>query len=117
MEINSLSGFLNNITDNSAAQAKNDELKFQSLLEKATTAQEAGTEDEALLEACEEFESYYLNKVFSQMRKTIPESGLTEASAGRDYYEDMLYEAYSKEIAKGSASGIKEILYEQLKRS
>ena len=114
--INGISNsFLNTITDASSAQAKAEEVKFKEILEKTKNAAEA--EDEQLLEACEEFEAYYLNKVFGQMRKTIPRSDLLEKSQGRDYFEDMLYDAYSKEIAGGSGAGLKDMLYKQLKRT
>lgn len=115
MEINSLDkGFLNSITDAAMAQEKAEDVRFSEILTRATEAE--GQDDEGLMEACEAFEAYYLNKVFSQMRKTIPKTDLVEQGQGRDYYEDMLYDAYSKEIASGKGSGLKEMLYKQLKK-
>lgn len=114
--INGISNtFLNTITDAGSAQAKADEVKFKEILEKTKNGAEA--EDEQLQEACEAFEAYYLNKVFGQMRKTIPKSDLVDKSQGRDYFEDMLYDAYSKEIAGGNGAGLKEMLYKQLKNT
>mgnify|MGYP001827799507 CR=1 FL=1 len=108
------SSYLNTITDASSAQSKADQVKFEEIL-KRTMSTDAD-DDEQLLEACEEFESYYLNKVFDEMRSSIPKSSLVEKSQGNEIYEDMLYDAYTKEMAKGSGTGIKEMLYRQLKK-
>lgn len=107
------SNFLNGLTDMTAAQAKVEQADFEALLRKA----QADQDDAKLKEACEEFEAYYLNKVFKDMRKSIPKANLYEKAEGHDIYEDMLYEAYSKEIAKGSAAGIKDMLYKQLSKN
>lgn len=113
MDINGISNtFLNSLTDMKAVEERNEQEKFEALLKDAMNKDD----DEALKEACEEFEAYYLNKVFSEMRKSIPKSGLMEDSQGRDMYEDMLYEAYTKEIASGKGAGLKEMLYKQLKK-
>lgn len=106
--------FLNSITDAGAAQAKADETDFQVLLEKIRGAQEE-TADLELRNATEEFEAYYLNKVFTEMRKSVPKTGLMGNDKGTEYFEDMLYDAYAKEMAKGNGTGIKEMLYKQLK--
>lgn len=106
--------YLNSITDASSAQSKADQARFEEILKKTMSAN--GEDDEQLLNACEEFESYYLNKVFDEMRSTIPESNLVEKSQGNEIYEDMLYGAYTKEMAKGMGTGIKEMLYKQLKK-
>ena len=110
------STFLNTITDASAAQAKADQATFDEILQK-TMGAEGKEDDAALMEACEAFESYYLKKVFGEMQKSVPKSDLIEQSQGRDYYEDMLLDAYTKEMAKGRGTGLKEMLFKQLKQN
>lgn len=73
-------------------------------------------DEEKLKKACQEFEGYFLQQLFKEMRKTIPESNLFEKSAGREIYEDVLYEEYSKNISRGSGMGIADMLYKQLNR-
>ncbi len=51
------------------------------------------------------------------MQKSVPKSDLIEQSQGRDYYEDMLLDAYTKEMAKGRGTGLKEMLFKQLKQN
>ena len=114
MDVNGISNtFLNTLTDASAIEQKVDQDKFENLLRDAM----AKRDDNKLEEACAEFESYYLNKVFAEMRKSIPKSNVIEESEGHQIYEDMLYDAYSKEIAAGKGAGLKEMLYKQLKKS
>ncbi len=104
--------FLNTLTDAKAIEEKVDQDKFENMLKDAMSKEN----DEALKDACAEFESYYLNKVFSEMRKSIPKTDLFEESQGRQIYEDMLYENYAKEISSGKGAGLKEMLYKQLKK-
>lgn len=121
MAINGINGisndFLNTLTDMSSAQQTVDQLKFEDILKAAQQSASEEESDAQLKEACAEFESYYINKVFSEMRKSIPETQLFEKAQGHDIYEDMLYEEYAKEIAAGQGSGIKDMLYNQLKKS
>lgn len=113
MEIGGISNsFLNTLTNVESMTQKADEDGFGDKI-KAAIAKE---DDAALKDACAQFESYYINKVFSEMRKSIPKSDLIESSQGKEMYEDMLYDAYSKEISKGQGAGIKEMLYKQLKK-
>ncbi|PKM58235.1 MAG: hypothetical protein CVU98_02100 [Firmicutes bacterium HGW-Firmicutes-3] len=113
MDISGLgSGFLNSLTSAETVKSKVEDEDFQNIIKRAME----NKDDEALKDACAEFESYYLNKVFTEMRKSIPKSGLYEETQGRKIYEDMLYEAYSKEISKGQGAGIKDMLFQQLKK-
>jgi len=107
--------FLNSITDTSTAKSKAEQVEFEKILERAQKA-EGSENDQELMDACEAFESYYLNSLFKEMRASVPKKSLTEASAGRDIYEDMLYDAYAQEIASGKGTGIKDMLYKQLKK-
>lgn len=108
--------FLNTITDQQSAREKVEQIKFEDILQK-TQGANAEESDQALEEACGEFEAYFLNKVFSEMRKSIPDGGLFEEDKGKEIYEDMLYDSYTKEIAKGTGAGIKDMLYRQLKKT
>lgn len=83
---------------------------FEDQLKEATEKQDS----EALLEACREFEEYFINQMFGEMRKTVQSGGLIPKSQGEKIFEDMLYEEYSKEMAKGKGIGIAQMMYQQL---
>lgn len=92
------------------AQAK--EQNFQTALEQAQKNQDK----EKLMEACKDLESVFINQVFDNMRRTVPEGGLFEKSFAMSTYESMLFEEYSKQISRTSSIGIAELLYQHLSR-
>ncbi|HHW60966.1 MAG TPA: hypothetical protein GX404_03575 [Syntrophomonadaceae bacterium] len=93
-------------------QAQTKEQSFQTTLEQAQKNQDK----EKLMEACLDLESVFINQVFDNMRKTIPEGGLWEKSFAMSTYESMLFEEYSNQISRTSSIGIAELLYKQLAR-
>ncbi|MBN4077833.1 rod-binding protein [Nitrospina gracilis] len=60
-----------------------------------------------------DFESIFLNKLLSSMRKTIPKSGLLESFAS-DMFQSMMDEEMSKEMAKNKGMGMGEMVYNDL---
>lgn len=104
---NQLSQFITNSTKENIKQ-KN----FETVINEAIKEEDK----EKLKNACQEFEGYFLQQLFKEMRKTIPDSGLLEKSTGRDIYEDWLYEEYAKNISKGRGFGLAEMLYKQLSK-
>lgn len=73
-------------------------------------------DDEALKQACKDFEAVFLSIMFKEMYKTIPEDGLTEKSNGTKIFEEMYIEELSEEVANGNESiGISDMMYQQFK--
>ena len=109
-----VSGLNNNLVQYYNSMTKNTEKtnEFQKLLDDIVREKD----DQELKKACEEFESYYLQELYGEMRKTIPENTLLDKSEGRDIYEDMLYEEYAKLSSKGSGAGLAQMLYKQLSK-
>ena len=73
--------------------------------------------DEELMDACREFEAYFVEQLMKQMQKTVMKSELTEESETESYFKDMLYQEYASEASKGQGIGIAKMMYEQLKRN
>lgn len=86
---------------------------FEEQLKKASQEQD----DKALMEACREFETYFVNQMFNAMRKTVQDGGLIPKSNGEKIFEDMLYEEYADEISKGQGVGIAKMMFQQLSNS
>lgn len=76
----------------------------------------APEEPEKLMDVCREFEAIFLNMMLQQMRRTVPDSGLTEKSYARELYESMQDEEIAKEMSKGQGVGLAQQLYRQLSR-
>lgn len=71
--------------------------------------------DEELMEVCKSFESYMVEQVLKEMRKTVPEN--EDKNQYLEYFGDMLYEEYAKSASEKQGFGIAQMLYEAMKRN
>jgi len=86
---------------------------FQAALENAS----ARNDEAQLRKACEGFESYFLQIMFREMRKTsLNTGGAFAKSNAEEIFEDMLYEEYSKAAAMKGGVGLADMMYRQLSR-
>ncbi len=83
---------------------------FKNMLEKAAD----GKDLPKLKEASQEFEAFFINTLFKEMRKTIQEGGLTEKSQATTTFEDMLDEEMSKTISKSGGLGLADMIYNNM---
>ena len=76
------------------------------------------TEDE-LMDACKQFESYFLEQMFKQMWATVPESELSSGSSNAlvDYYKDEMTKTLAEQSTEQNSLGLAQMLYEQMKRN
>ncbi|MCT4687994.1 rod-binding protein [Vallitalea sp.] len=112
MDISSING---NTYNNMLLQKKEkiESKSFEATLNEAVKKED----DKQLKEACKEFEQYFVNQLFKEMRNTVHNGGLIPKSQGEELFEDMLYDEYSKEISEGSGIGISDMMYKQLSKS
>jgi hypothetical protein len=66
-----------------------------------------------LQEACKDFEAIFINKLWNQMRSTIPKEGYLH-SKYEDKYLSMFDNELSKKFANSGGIGLADMLYEQL---
>lgn len=71
-------------------------------------------DQQALKEACKEFETILLEQMLNSMRKTINKSGLMQGGMAEDIFEDMLYEKYARKMSDSANLGLADMLYRQL---
>ncbi len=72
--------------------------------------------DEEIMEVCKEFEAYFVEKVFDQMKDALTDSEEEEGDY-LTYFGDMLYQEYAKQIAENGELGMAQQLYESMKRN
>lgn len=77
------------------------------------------TEDE-LMDACKQFEAYFVEQMFKEMMKTIPSE--SESNGGMDsmldYYKDVMVQNIAEETAdQNGGLGLAQMLYEQMRRN
>lgn len=85
---------------------------FKETLEKAASSKDL----DRLKTASQEFEAYFVNTLFKEMRKTIQDGGLTEKSQARETFEGMLDEEMSKLISKKGSFGLADMIYDNMMR-
>lgn len=75
--------------------------------------------DEELMDVCKQFEAYFLEQVFKEMRKTVPDtSGATGANKNlMDYYYDNMIQEMAEQSTEQNSLGLAQMLYEQMKRN
>ncbi|MDF2541235.1 MAG: hypothetical protein K0S47_953 [Herbinix sp.] len=71
--------------------------------------------DEELMEVCKSFESYLLEQVMKEMKKTVPNS--EEQNQYLEYFGDMMYEEIAQGATEQKGLGIAQMLYESMKRN
>ena len=69
--------------------------------------------------ACKQFEAYFLEQMFKEMMKTIPESDETSSSNSQlmDYYKDEMVQQIASDSTEQNSLGLAQMLYEQMKRN
>lgn len=103
-------------SDTYANAAKQSASKLQNQIEGVDYAQAT---DEELMDACKQFEAYFLEQMYKGMMKTIPESESTSAanSTMMDYYKDQMIQGLAETSTEQSDLGLAQMLYEQMKRN
>ncbi|MCL2873412.1 MAG: rod-binding protein [Defluviitaleaceae bacterium] len=111
-------GFGVNLIDSYSARrewevqnSQNTAESFQSTLERLATEGDRA----ALKDAAIEFEAYFIQMMFSTMRRTVnSEGGFLPKSNAEKIFEDMLFEEASKSAARAGGIGLASFIYKQL---
>ncbi len=67
-----------------------------------------------LKKACQMFEAMFINELFKEMRKTVPEGGLIKKQNSDKIYQSLLDQEYATKMAEAGGIGLGDILYGQL---
>lgn len=75
--------------------------------------------DAELLNACKQFEAYFVEQMYKGMMKTIPQNENTSnyTSMITDYFKDQMIQSVAEQTTKQSNLGLAQMLYEQMKRN
>lgn len=111
-----ISGLTSTYTDYLTNQAGN--TKVNDLKDKLATDYSKAT-DEELMDACKQFEAYFLEQVFKGMEKTIPESEYSSSSTSSlvDYHKDNMIQELAAQSTETNSVGLAQSMYEQMKRN
>ncbi|MBQ5534060.1 MAG: rod-binding protein [Lachnospiraceae bacterium] len=120
------SSYLTNLSSQAVSEANASKLKstLSNISETGSRVKAKGSgvnsaEEEKLLDACKQFESYFVEQMFKEMMKTVPKDALDTGSNSMlvDYYKDNLVKEYAAEATEKESLGLAQMLYEQMKRN
>lgn len=103
-------------TDAYAAAANRTANKLKNQLEGTDFAK--ATDDE-LMNACKQFEAYFVEQMYKGMLKTLPQSEETSSytSGMMDFYKDQMVQSVAEMTTEQTSLGLAQMLYEQMKRN
>lgn len=75
--------------------------------------------DKELMDACKQFEAYFVEQMFKEMMKTIPESETSSSYTSNlmNYYKDNMVQEIASSSTEQGGLGLAQMLYEQMKRN
>lgn len=75
--------------------------------------------EKELMDACKQFEAYFLEQMFKEMMKTIPENEEMSSSGTTmlDYFKDEMLQKVAADSTEQQSLGLAQMLYEQMKRN
>lgn len=113
VDMSNITGMYSDMYANAANQSAN---KLQNQLDGRDYSKASDAE---LLDACKQFEAYFIEQMYKGMLKTIPKNEETShyTSTLMDYYQDQMVQSIAKETSNQSGLGLAQMLYEQLKRN
>lgn len=88
-------------------------------LEDSLKSDYSGSSDEELMEVCKEFEAYFLEQVFKEMMKTIPQSEESDSANGRlvEFFKENTIQELAAQSTENNGLGLAQMMYEQMKRN
>ncbi len=109
MDISSLNMYTSYIQDTANSNKTTSSMNLNTDYSKAS--------DDELMDACKQFEAYFLEQVFKEMAKTIPSSEEDGGSNGAlvDYFKDSMIQELSAQSTETNSLGLAQMLYEQMK--
>ena len=111
-----LGGLSSSYGDIINTQAQN--VQSQKLQQTVDSDYSNATADE-LMDACKQFEAYFLEQIFKGMEKTIPknENGDNSTQNLLDYFKESTIQELAEQSTETNSLGLAQMLYEQMKRN
>ncbi len=74
-------------------------------------------EEEKLKEACQGFESIFIQKMWEQMRASLPKDGLMSSSKDEKFWQGMYDQELSKSMTNAGGIGLTDMMMEQMSKN
>lgn len=104
-----------NLSSEKAKEISSKAQKFKEILNKNVSNNSNEKVDEKLMDACYQFESMLVGKMFKVMKQTVQnKESLLYGGQAEEIFKDMLYDEYSMLTAKTSDFGLAQQIYDQM---
>lgn len=85
--------------------------------ENVLSREEQNVNDEEVMKACKEFETYFLQTMFKEMRKTVnKDESFIKVSQAEKMFQEELDNEYAKSMGEAGGVGLADMMYKQMKR-
>ncbi len=118
-DLTNLSAYTNYMTDANRVATETLQKNLQNVQNaRSANGTDKTKEDDALFDACKQFEAYLWEQVYKEMQKTVDifsddEDGY--ASQMVDYFKDSVIQQISAQTATQGSNSLAQMLYEQAK--
>ena len=108
MDIGNMNMYTSYITNQASTEKTKESLNLKNDYASAT--------DDELMDACKQFEAYFLEQAFKEMMKTIPKSDEGGSNATLvDYFKDNMIQEIASQSTENNSLGLAQMLYDQMK--
>lgn len=112
MDISNLTSSYTELYSNSAQMSK-----LETTLKSADASGKNKMEDKELMDACKQFEAYFLEQVFKEMQKTVHRNDDSSQNSLMEYFEDRYVQQIAEDSTETNSLGLAQMLYEQMRRN
>ena len=88
---------------------------------KAAAAKDySGSTDEELMDVCKKFESYFIEQVLKEVKKTVPDTAFAQDASNKsmvDFFMDSTLQRVSENLQENAGLGLAQQMFEQMKRN
>ena len=109
MDISNMTGAYTELYSNSA--------RLSQLETTVKTSDGTGMRDEELMDACKQFEAYFLEQVFKEMQKTVHRNDDASQNSLMEYFEDRYVQQIAEDATDQQGLGLAQMLYEQMRHN
>ncbi len=80
----------------------------------------SGSSDEELMDVCKQFESYFIEQVLKEVKKTVPDTAFAQDASNKsmvDFFMDSTIQKVSENLQEKAGLGLAQQMFDQMKRN
>jgi len=86
-------------------------------IDKSINSKDIKNDQQALKQACQEFESFFIYYMLKVMRQTVPKVDLIDGGLAKEIYTSLFDEQLAQKVSEGGGIGLAKLLLKQFTRN